>query len=193
MRKIFFVVSLLFLISAVAHAEIKNFGSVVDGIVRGSAPRSFDDYRLLQEKGVTHILSLESFFSHNEDYCHKTNQECLNFPIFLPPIPYLDRFFDYETLKEAFFKVLEIKASDPMSIVYIHCYFGSDRTGALSSALMIREMMCRDEVRDVQDVLSLVTSKLEKHNFHLSLYPYLYEEILSWVKNRPAWICADAL
>ena len=202
MKKIFvkFFVFSLFIVALQAisfqsdsFAAIRNFGQVDDFIYRGARLRKGDkgaDYKELADLGVGTILNLERFNSDDEKFCKKNNLSSNRFPLILLGLPDADQFFDYTVLEKAFqFLVDEVHQGHK---VYIHCYYGKDRTGSLVSAWTIRKNACGKERynKDEKDALwKKVEDDLTAYGFHDDLYPTLKNNIRSWVYELPEWIC----
>ncbi|MBI2646765.1 MAG: dual specificity protein phosphatase family protein [Deltaproteobacteria bacterium] len=182
-----------FLISD-SFAAIRNFGQVDDLIYRGARLRKGDkgaDYKELADLGIGTILNLERFNSDDEGFCNKNGLTSVRFPLILLGLPDADKFFDYTVLEEAFqFLVDEVQKGHK---VYIHCYYGKDRTGSLVSAWNIRKNACGKERynKDDKDALwKKVEDDLTAYGFHDDLYPTLKNSIRAWVYELPSWICA---
>ena len=172
-------------------AAISNWGVVGPNIFRGSAPSGPADFDFLKAQGVRHVISLEYFRDDPVEECRAAGLDCAQFGILLPPIYGSDHWFDYNMLQSAFAHALSVLQKGDGAL-YFHCYWGSDRTGTLAAALTIRSSACSGPY-DATALVQKVTNDLQAHNFHVSLYPYLYQTVLSWAQNPPAWICAPAL
>ncbi len=71
--------------------------------------------------------------------------------------------------------------------VYFHCKKGSDRTGALAAALLIREKACNPD-----ELWNEVEIRLKRHHFH-PVFIFLKKDIRSWVYRfgQNQWLCRD--
>ena len=98
-----------------------------------------------------------------------------------------DLAFDWKTFRNAFNFVLSERAAG--HTVYFHCLHGSDRTGALATALTIRERAC-GRSHDKAAIKAEVDATLERHGFH-GRYVFLRLSIDSWLENleKNQWIC----
>jgi len=177
----------LMLCCIAAHSEITNFGKAIEGVYRGGRINTKENYAILKDLNVKTIITLEYFLDESEKYCKVFNFECLEFPIFLD-LPHSDIFFSYSTLKEAFREVNLARLQN--KVVYIHCYHGSDRTGALASALRIRQVACIGDYDKVA-LRKEIDTTLTKYKFNAAYFPTLRSKILDWTQNVPKWICGD--
>ena len=178
------LVSLLFVVFSIStYAEIpKNFGTVIPNVFRGGILTQEIEYKYLRDLGVDTIINLEFFHRDSAPYCNNFNFDCQKYSIL--QIPYFN--INLKKLKEAF-NATNIALKENKK-VYIHCFKGSDRTGALSSALMIRYETCGKSY-DPNKLVTEVEDTLAKYNFNRKLFPSLYKEIIGWSKNPPKWIC----
>ena len=185
------IISLLFLCATFsAFAAVKNWDVVIPDVYRGAAPSSTADYQFLKNNGVRYVINLEYIHDDSRRLCQEFDLRCIEHEILLPPIPWTDHFFNYGVLKKAYAHILYFLEQGD-GAVFIHCRWGSDRTGALASALLIREKACHSNF--VPDLLQKeIKQSLDSHGFHRKLYPKLYRNIQSWAKNVPEWICAPA-
>jgi protein tyrosine/serine phosphatase len=177
---------LLFLFFDIKAFCLSNFGQVSDKIYRGSFPKNeVSDFVFLKQKGVDTIINLEYIFSVKKTLIKKYGIEEHRFPLL--PLPRIPSFFDFETLKKSFKKTIEeVKKG---KTVYIHCIQGSDRTGILSSALMIRNRVCQNSEYDRNALSEEISSTLDSYSFHSFLFPTLRRIVLSWTQDTPSWIC----
>ena len=145
-----------------------------------------DDYKFLKEKlNVDTVVNLRYLHSDNQKLCRKYNLKCVNYKILI--FPGADTYLNLETLKEAFRFILDERKAGRK--VYFHCAAGSDRTGALASAIMIRESACNKNF-DKDILWKDVKATLDNYHFH-HIYKNLYKTIKSWVCNFEAnqWLC----
>ncbi|MFC1679742.1 hypothetical protein ACFL2T_05980, partial [Elusimicrobiota bacterium] len=75
--------------------------------------------------------------------------------------------------------------------VHMHCLHGSDRTGALASAIMIRERACGREY-DKDKLWKEIHATLKQYGFH-EVYVNIRLKIRGWVYklDKNPWICED--
>ncbi|MBF0366193.1 MAG: dual specificity protein phosphatase family protein [Oligoflexia bacterium] len=165
---------------------IKSFGEVVDGVYRGGHIGNKSNYRMLAHLGVETIINLEYDVSDDAESCRKYKIDCQKYGIVLMKTSDLI-FFNYQRLQGAFKAVLQARSLGKK--VYIHCNAGVDRTGALSSALMIRERACGKNYNPEQ-LYTEIRDTLDHYGYHRNAFPFLYHKILSWTKKIPSWICA---
>ena len=188
---IFSILSLLlsqFLAAASAPSPIPNFGQVEPGIYRGATLSKDDQYRYLKENlSVDDVVDLR-LKPDNQDSCHNWNLNCENFPIRLS-FPGEDATFDMEMFKKAFSFVLSERAAGRQ--VYFHCKKGSDRTGALAAALLIREKACHRDFNP-DELWNEVKNRLKQHHFHF-FFIFLKKDIRSWVYHfdKNQWLCQE--
>ena len=174
---------LFFAVSFSVYAKIpKNFGIVIPNVYRGGILTKKSEYGYLKDIGVNTVISLEYFHRENERFCEMFNFDCQRYSIL--QLPYQD--ISIEQLKRAYRATLI--AVYEGKIVYIHCFGGRDRTGALSSALIIRDRSCEKQY-DPDLLMKEVVDTLHRYKFNRWLFPHLYWVILGWVKNPPEWIC----
>ncbi len=177
-----------FIAAAIVQPPIPNFGQVEPGIYRGATLSKDNQYRFLKENlGADDIVDLR-LKPDNQDSCRAWSLNCENFPIRLS-FPGEDAVFNWKIFKKAFFFTLSERAAGRR--VYFHCKKGSDRTGALAAALLIREKACgRDFNPD--ELWSEVESQLKQHHFH-PVFIFLKKDIRSWVYHldENPWLCQE--
>ncbi len=169
-----------------------NFGAVAKGIYRGSRPKTAGNFDYLKNLGVSTVIDLEYFHEDSPTLCRRYNLNCVREPLLLFPLD--DAFFDWKTFRAAFSLVLSEHARG--RAVYFHCKDGSDRTGALAAALMIRSAVCgvgQDAAQNgrAQDALwARVDRTLSQYGFH-KVFFVLHEKIKSWVydPSNKRWLC----
>lgn len=169
-----------------AAAPIGNMARVSEGIFRGERIRTTEQYRFLREDlGVDTVLNLEYFHNEDQELCRKNSLRCAELPLML--FVGKDLAFDWKTFRKAFRFVLYERAAGKR--VYFHCLHGSDRTGALATALMLRERAC-GRAYDKAVLKAEVDATLELHGFH-GRYVFLRHSIDSWVQDfdNNKWIC----
>ncbi len=169
-----------------------NFGMVSEGIYRGSRPKTAENFDYLKNLGVSTVIDLEYFHEDSSTLCRRYGLNCVRKPLLLFPLD--DEFFDWKTFREAFRLVLSERAQG--RTVYFHCKDGSDRTGALAAALMIRSAVCNvspgsaPNSRAQDDLWARIDQTLRQYGFH-KVFVILHEKIKSWIydpsDNR--WLC----
>ena len=159
----------------------KNFGTVILGVYRGGILTQESEYAYLSDLGVNTIINLEYFHKEKKEYCEEFNLDCQKHSILQLPFQNINTVQFKKAYKST------VSALIAGKIIYIHCYRGSDRTGALASALIIRERACDKEYDP--NLLIEIKRTLNKYNFSKFLFPQLYFRILSWVKEPPHWLC----
>lgn len=168
---------------------ILNFGSISDGVFRGEYLNEEEDYRFLSEElGIATVVDLRYFHQDDPKLCARYRLNCVDFGLLL--FPAQDRVFDWDIFREAFHFVAEERQAGRKT--YIHCRYGSDRTGALASALIIRDRACSagGGAVDKDALWSLIDGTLSQYGFH-HIYGGLHTTIRSWVydfENNP-WLC----
>lgn len=173
----------------VSTAAPDNLGTVVEGLYRGARPEGDDQYAYLAKTlKVDTMVNLQHFHSDSEELCSRHGMDCRRFPIFL--FFANDIRFDWKSFMKAFSFIVERKETGHR--VYFHCAYGSDRTGSLAAALMIREAACGKSF-DRKALWKQVDSEMEKHNFH-GIYVFLRHSIKDWVfdfEKNQNWICTQ--
>lgn len=168
------------------NAPIGNMGIVSANIYRGSELEKEDDYKFLKKQlGVDIVVDLRYFERDDQELCRKYGLQCVQFPLALVILN--DAVFDWNTFRKAFRFVLDQRGAGKK--IYIHCKHGSDRTGALASAIMIRERACGIKF-DKHVLWSEIDSTLKKYGFH-NIYPFLRHKIKDWVFEfeKNPWLC----
>ena len=182
------IVLLVFMCTSVNVFSLNNLGIVGKNIFRGSYPLPYsDDYKFLASLGITKIINLEHFLFGNKNASKEAGITIKNHPV--KALPWSDCLFGYNELKKAFRST--VTAVEAGEVVYIHCLQGSDRTGALSAALMIRDRSCGDEKIGSQHVKEEVMEALSEYGFHRRIFPVLHQRVAQWAINPPEWICAN--
>ncbi len=168
------------------NIPIGNFGVVSKNIYRGERLDSEQDYIFLAKQlGVNTVVNLRYWHHEDKKLCQRYGLNCVDYSVMI--YPGLDLRFDYETLKAAFRFVLKERRAGKK--VYFHCLHGSDRTGALASAIMIEERAC-GVAFDKDRLWNFIQNNLQAYGFH-AVYGSLYKTIKSWVYdlNDNKWLC----
>ncbi len=179
------ILLLLSFTSGNVFCEIENLGNPLKNLFRGS--RLFngeDDFKQLKEMGVTHIVNLE-FKKDDETLCSKYEMTCIHKSTAL--FPWIESLHNAPpTIIDAYWTVKKLLKDDKK--VYVHCHWGSDRTGLLIGALRIAEMKKGLGEKSIPRVhLKALLSELAYHKHHVNLFPGIKIKISHWTKNTPQW------
>ena len=90
-------------------------------------------------------------------------------PIYI--LPWLDYKFNFESIKTAFRDV--VNNIEQEKTVYVHCIQGSDRTGILVTALLVRDNFCKNREIETEKLSQMIRDSLDKHKFHKTLFPFV--------------------
>jgi len=123
----FWQVSAVVAASDVAGSALKHFGSVDEGVYKGSRPKSDADYQFLESLHVKYIVDLQAFpfLTHSEQrrakkYGITVIAGTMNASPFSPSEKHID-------------KILAILRDSRYHPVYFHCKFGRDRTSIIAA------------------------------------------------------------
>ena len=165
-----------------------NFGMVSEGIYRGGRPKTAGNFDYLKNLGVSTVIDLEYFHEDSPVFCRPRGLNCVREPLLL--FPFGDEFFNWKTFREAFRLVLSERAQG--RVVYFHCKDGSDRTGALAAALMIRNAACGVPLDAAarNALWTRIDQTLSQYGFH-EVFAFLHEKIKSWIydPSNNRWLC----
>jgi hypothetical protein len=170
--------------------SLDNAGLILPGLYRGGMPGGEKDYKAIADSGIHVVVSLRdlSVDRDSPEFCAKYGLVCERFPLALS-VPLSDYFFDWSEFKKAYAYVLgQNKAGYD---IYIHCEHGSDRTGAMSAALVIRSQAC-GRTFDKDALWGRISGDLAKYGFHKADYGHLYSDIKDFVykfDDNKDWIC----
>ena len=153
-----------------------------------------EDYAFLKKTGIYTVVNLQYPFVLFKDYpvlCSKYHLNCAYLPVEI--IPRSDLVFDIAALKNAYkFTLDELKAGKE---VYLHCYYGQERTGILAAALMIRERMCKPGVENDPKIRANTWKALDeafrKYGYR-EAHQKPFMEMKTWVtgfESNKNWIC----
>jgi len=180
--------------------RIKKFGVALWSEKAGMAPeglvfigaslRDSDDYKFLSQLGVKTLLTMQALHHDDESSCSAYEMNCVQYKILASPFA---TFADNPVFRRAFHRLIEDTAAGTK--VYIHCMKGMHRTGALMSALTIRNTACgkrfdREALRkDIEEAL-MRDYGFDEFFFRTVLLKWHYE-VLDWVDEfeENKWIC----
>lgn len=113
--------------AAAAGASLKHFGSIDDGVYKGSRPKSDADYRFLQSIHVKYIVDLQvvPLLTRFE------KQKAKKYGITV--IPGTMNASPISPSEEHITQILTILRDRRYSPVYFHCKFGRDRTAVIAA------------------------------------------------------------
>ncbi len=100
---------------------VENFAQVSPALYRGAQPTAAG-FSSLEKLGVKTVVNLRDFHS-DTDLLKGTNLKLISIPCFAWDVP--------ESNVVAFLKVVNDPANQP---VFVHCQYGSDRTGMMVAA-----------------------------------------------------------
>ena len=176
------------------NSPIPNFGKVMKGVYRGARMTKEADYAFLRKMGIDTAINLQFpyiIFMDEPLLCSKYHLNCSYLPVKI--IPQTDVIFGMDELKTAYkFTVDEIKAG---KTVYIHCWYGQERTGILAAALIIRKHMCKPGSESDQKLKDKTWQEVDQ-----SFRKYGYREVhqtpflamKTWItdfENNKSWLC----
>ena len=113
--------------AAAAGASLKHFGSIDDGVYKGSRPKSDADYRFLQSLHVKYIVDLQAipFLTRFEKGKAKKYG--------ITVIPGTMNASPISPSEEHITQILTILRDKRYRPVYFHCKFGRDRTAVIAA------------------------------------------------------------
>jgi hypothetical protein len=169
----------------------KAAGIAPEGLVFiGPYLRGSDDYKFLSQLGVKTVMSLQALHHDDKKSCSAYELNCVQYKILASPFA---SFAKDPVFRKAFDRL--VKDSSEGTKVYIHCMRGSHRTGALMSALTIRNTACGklfDKAalhKDIEEAL-MRDYGFDEFFFGFVLLKWHYE-VLDWVDEfeKNQWIC----
>lgn len=169
-------------------SPVTNFGKVGPNLFRGGQLEKKEArFKFLQDAGVKTIINLQAFHSVDDArLCAKYDMTCIRHDINPLAIDWLPFKFDWENMKLAF---ADGKAAlERGEGVFVHCYIGKDRTGALITALKIYPIVCSGSPYDAEALEKEISESYAKYGASWPMHG-LRAEVISWAKNPPAWLC----
>ncbi len=182
------------------NTRIKKFGVALWSEKAGMAPeglvfigpylRGSDDYKFLAQLGVKTLMSLQALHHDDDTSCSAYGMNCVQYKILASPFA---TFSANPVFRRAFDRL--VKDTTAGTKVYIHCMRGSHRTGALMSALVIRDAACGKRFdkaalrKDIEEAL-IRDYGFDEFFFGFVLLKWHYE-VLDWVDEfeKNQWIC----
>ena len=153
-----------------------------------------EDYKFLKDMGIDTTINLQYpfvIFKSDPLLCSKYHLNCSYLPVKI--IPQVDWVFGLDEFKTAYkFAIDELKAG---RTIYVHCFYGQERTGLLVSALYIRENMCRPGAENdpaaKEKAWREIDASLREVGYR-EVHRSPFNEMKSWLsdfqKNK-SWIC----
>ncbi len=166
-------------------------GRAPEGLVFiGSSLDGSADYRFLSQLGVKTVLSLQALHHDDELSCSTNGMDCVQYNVLASPI---GSFSGNPMFRKAL--ALLVKDTTAGTKVYIHCLLGLHRTGALMSALTIRNTACGKQFnraalhKEIEETL-MRDYGFAKIFFRIVLVKW-HIEVLGWVDNfeENQWLC----
>ena len=170
--------------------RIKEFGVALWSEKAGMAPEGLvfigsslgdrADYKFLSQLGVKTLMSLQALHHDDDTSCSAYGMDCVQYPILASPFA---NFAANPVFRKAFDRL--IKDTTAGTKVYIHCMKGMHRTGALMSALTIRNTACGKQFdkaalhKDIEEAL-MRDYGFDEFFFRTVLLKWHYE-VLDWV------------
>lgn len=170
-----------------AAPSIRNFGKVEPGVFRGAQPSGAAAYAFLKDSGISIIVNLRYFHSDDQRLCYRYGLSCVQFPLLL--LPGQDAFFNWRVLREAF--AFTLTQSQAGRTVFIHCKDGSDRTGVLAAALLLRVAALSREQISRAELWRKIRRVMKNFGFH-SFFIFLKLRVRDWIFHPAStpWITA---
>jgi len=180
--------------------RIKRFGVALWSEKAGMAPEglvfigaSLDDsadYKFLSQLGVKTLMSMQALNHDDAKSCAAYGLNCVQYRILASPFA---NFAKKPVFRKAFDRL--VKDTTAGTKVYIHCMRGSHRTGALMSALTIRNTACGKRFdkaalhKDIEEAL-MRDYGFDEFFFRTVLLKWHYD-VLDWVDKfeENKWIC----
>ncbi len=168
-------------LKASSRPHIANFGRIEPGVFRGAQPSGAAAYRFLRGSGVSVVVNLRYFHKDSRALCRRYGLSCVRFPLML--FPGQSAFFNWAELRKAFAFVLAQRRAG--RAVFIHCRDGSDRTGVLAAALVIRSSRLAP-----QALWDRVWRMMRSYRFH-GVFLNLKRRVRDWIfhPSHYPWIC----
>jgi protein tyrosine/serine phosphatase len=112
---------------AAAGSSLKHFGSIDDGVYKGSRPKSDADYRFLQSLHIKYIVDLQVFPLLTRLEQRKAKKYGITV------IPGIMNASPISPSEKHINKILAILQDGRYHPVYFHCKFGRDRTSIIAT------------------------------------------------------------
>ncbi len=152
-------------------AGVPNAGRVSDVLFRGAQP-SAQGLAELKKLGVTTIVDLRG----NRGPVNREREKAELLGMYFIDIPVSGW---SPTSNEQVAEVLKLFQQDPTQKVFVHCYFGRDRTGVMVATYrMTQQNWTPDQA----------VAEMDSFGFHYHLYPAMK----SYVRKFPATFGADS-
>lgn len=180
--------------------QIKKFGVALWREQAGMAPEGLvfigasledsADYKFLSDLGVKTVLTMQALHHDDDKSCAAYGMNCVQYRILASP-------FANFAKNPVFRKALDrlVKDTTAGTKVYIHCMKGMHRTGALMSALTIRNTACGKQFdkaalhKDIEEAL-MRDYGFDEFFFRTVLLKWYYD-VLEWVDDfeENKWLC----
>jgi hypothetical protein len=166
-------------------------GMAPEGLVFiGSSLGGSADYMFLSQLGIKTVMSLQALHHDDAISCSASGMQCVQYEILASPI---GSFSSNPMFRSALGRL--VKDTTAGTRVYIHCLRGMHRTGALMSALTIRNTACGKPFnkaalrKDIENAL-MRDYGFDNIFFRIVLVKW-HIEVLSWVDNfeENKWLC----
>ena len=182
------------------NTRIKKIGVALWSEKAGMAPegmvfigpylRGSDDYKFLSQLGVKTLMSLQALHHDDDTTCSAYGMNCVQYRILASP-------FTTFSKKPAFRRAFDRLVKDTTAgiKVYIHCMRGSHRTGALMSALTIRNTACGKPFDKAALHKEIEEALMRDYGFDEFFFGFVllkwHYEVLDWVDKfeENKWIC----
>jgi protein tyrosine/serine phosphatase len=112
---------------AAAGASLKHFGSIDDGVYKGSRPKTDADYRFLQSLHIKYIVDLQVIPLLTRVEQRKAKKYGITL------IPGIMNASPFSPSEKHIDHILSILRDERYHPVYFHCKFGRDRTSIIAA------------------------------------------------------------
>jgi len=151
-------------------AGVANAGKVSEVLLRGAQP-SAQGLAELRKLGVTTIVDLRG----NSGPVARERYQAESLGMRFVNIPVLGWSAPKDAQVAQFLKVVQ---QDPTQKIFVHCYYGEDRTGVMVATYRIAQQNWTPEQ---------AAAEMDSFGFHYHLYPAMK----SYVRKFPARLAAD--